>query len=319
MRRRRRSVVSVALRLRAVTKRFGDVTAVSGLSLDVPAGSIYGILGPNGAGKTTTLRMINDIVRPDEGTIELFGALAPGRDAARRIGYLPEERGLYPKMRVDETLAFFGQLRGLSRADAVRRGDAWLDRLDLSDWRSAKVQELSKGMQQKIQFITAVLHEPELLILDEPWSGLDPINAEVLRSIVAEQKQRGCTILFSTHLMEQAEQIVDDVCIIARGNKVVDGPLGQIKRQAARDRVVAIAFDGDVDPATVPWDDALVAAWRPVRDRIEVELTPGADARALLRSLVAEDVPLRRFEVVEPTLHQIFVDRVGAAAAEGAR
>src|SRR5262245_55077094 len=212
-----------ALRLEGVTKRYGEFTAVGGLSLEIPAGTIWGILGPNGAGKTTTLRMVNDILAPDEGRIELLGGLAPGRAAARRIGYLPEERGLYPKMRVAAALTFFGELRGLTAREARRRAGAWLERLDLGRWARNEVQDLSKGMQQKVQFAAALLHEPELLVLDEPWSGLDPINAEVLRAMVAEQKQAGRSVIFSTHGMEQAEQICDGVTIIARGRKVLDG------------------------------------------------------------------------------------------------
>ena len=306
-----------ALRLERVTKRYGDFTAVAALSLDVPAGTVYGILGPNGAGKTTTLRMVNDIIAPDEGTITILERHQPGRDAVRRVGYLPEERGLYPKMRVDEVLRFFGELRGLSGREAGRRGAAWLERLELADWAQAKLQDLSKGMQQKIQFVTAVIHEPELLILDEPWSGLDPINANVLRDIVLEQKAAGRTILFSTHLMEQAEQLCDEVCIIARGKKVLEGELATIKRDAAGDRVVALAFADDGAAARIAWDAALVADRRERKDHLEVELAAGATPDALLRSLLAAGVGLRRFEIVEPSLHQIFVDRVGAEVARG--
>jgi len=311
--------VPSALRVSAVTKRYGDFVAVSELSLEVPAGTIYGILGPNGAGKTTTLRMINDIIAPDEGDIRILDAYAPGREAARRVGYLPEERGLYPKMKVGELLRFFGQLRGLTKREANRRADAWLERLELTDWKLKKLQDLSKGMQQKIQFITAVIHEPDLLILDEPWSGLDPINAEVLREIVLEQKQQGRTILFSTHLMEQAEKLCDYVCIIARGKRVLEGELAQIKREAAGDRLVALAFSDDAAAkvAVGAWDASIVASHKQRTGHMEVELAAGVEPRALLETLVAAGVGLRRFEMVEPTLHQIFVDRVGADAAEG--
>jgi ABC-2 type transport system ATP-binding protein len=266
--------VPAALSLAGVTKRYGDFVAVSSLSLEVPAGSIYGILGPNGAGKTTTLRMINDIIAPDEGAIRIAG----------RLGYLPEERGLYPKMKVGELLRFFGELRALSGREATRRADAWLERLGLADWKRHKLQDLSKGMQQKIQFVTAVIHEPDLLILDEPWSGLDPINADVLRDIVLEQKRAGRTILFSTHLMEQAEKICDGVCIIARGRMVLEGELRRIKREAAADRLVAL----------------------------EVELAEGGSADALRAALAAAGAQVRRLDHVEPSLHEIFVDRVRA-------
>jgi ABC-2 type transport system ATP-binding protein len=312
-----------AIEISGVTKRYGDFIAVNDLSLAVPAGVIYGVLGPNGAGKTTTLRMVNDILAPDRGEIRLFGDLRPGRAAARRIGYLPEERGLYPKMRVAEALRFFGELRGLSGRAATERAGAWLDRLDLARWSRNKVQDLSKGMQQKVQFAAALLHEPELLILDEPWSGLDPINAEVLREVVVEQRAAGRTILFSTHLMEQAEKLCDSVCLIVRGRKVLEGSLERIKREAAGDRLVALAFASAGEQARaqggVLTDAQLVAGVRERPGHLEVELAgKGQDAAdRLLARLVADGAALRRFELVEPSLHQIFIDRVGAAIDPG--
>ncbi|HTM20741.1 MAG TPA: ATP-binding cassette domain-containing protein [Kofleriaceae bacterium] len=311
-------MAGTALRLDEVTKRYGEFTAVDRLSLEIPAGTIWGILGPNGAGKTTTLRMVNDILAPDQGRIEVLDGLAPGRDAARRIGYLPEERGLYPKMRVAAALTFFGELRGLTGREARRRAGAWLDRLELARWARNKVQDLSKGMQQKVQFAAALIHEPELLVLDEPWSGLDPINAEVLRTMVAEQKAAGRSVIFSTHGMEQAEQICDGVTIIARGRKVLDGRLAAIRREASTGRRVALGFAGAPAAAAaeaVLADAALVRDRRVRRDHLEVELADGAGADALLAALVAAGVGLRRFEVVEPSLHQIFVDRVGQERA----
>jgi ABC-2 type transport system ATP-binding protein len=315
------SDVAAAVRLERVTKKYGDFVAVGDLSLTIPAGVIYGVLGPNGAGKTTTLRMINDIFAPDSGTIRLFESMAPGRAAAPRIGYLPEERGLYPKMFVGEVLQFFGELRGLPRKEAIARADRWLERLGLGEWRKNRVQDLSKGMQQKVQFAAALLHDPDLLILDEPWSGLDPINAEVLHEVVAEQRRAGRTIIFSTHQMEQAEKMCDQVCIIARGKKVLEGALDRIKRDAAGDRLVAVAFNDDtfglpgVAGDAVLEDRGLVAALRERRGYLEVELAAGQDSGHLLSRLMAAGCRLRRFEVVEPTLHQIFVDRVGAEAA----
>jgi len=307
---------SPALSLRGVTKRYGDFTAVDALSVEVERGQIFGVLGPNGAGKTTTLRMVNDIIAPDEGEIHVLG-LPPGREAAVRIGYLPEERGLYPKMKVSALLGFFGELRGLSSGEARRRAGAWLERMELGAWAAHKVQDLSKGMQQKVQFATALIHEPELLILDEPWSGLDPINAEVLRDIVLEQRDAGRTIVFSTHLMEQAEKICDGVCIIARGRKVVDGRLDAIKREAASGRLVAVSFDGEAAAPTPPVlaDTAMVAGQRERKGYLELELAAGIDPQELLTALLDGGARLRRFEVIEPTLHQIFVDRVGAANA----
>jgi len=302
-----------------VTKRYGDFAAVDDLSLTVRRGVIFGLLGPNGAGKTTTLRMVNDILAPDHGQIRLFGDLPPGRAAARRIGYLPEERGLYPKMRVLELLAFFGRLRGLPRRDALARGERWLERLGLGAWARHRVQDLSKGMQQKVQFAAALLHDPDLLILDEPWSGLDPINADVLRDVVVDARRAGRTIVFSTHQMEQAEHLCDEIAIVARGRAVLAGPLDAVRRDAATDRLVALDF---ADPASATRaaagplaDRALVTLTREQRGALEVELAPAADPQALLAALVAADVGLRRFERVVPTLHQIFVDRVGADGA----
>jgi ABC-2 type transport system ATP-binding protein len=313
--------VTSAVRVSDVTKRFDQHVAVDRLSFEVPRGVIYGVLGPNGAGKSTTLRMINDIIAPDGGEIRILDTLAPGRDAAPKIGYLPEERGLYPKMRVVDMIAFMGELRGLTGRDARARAGAWLERLGLGAWAKNKVQDLSKGMQQKVQFAACAIHEPELLILDEPWSGLDPINAEVLRDVVEEQKRAGRTILFSTHQMEQAEKICDELCIIARGKKVLEGGLKEIKRAAQKDGLVALGFGaaGREPASRVLADRALVAAERPPRPGdtadLEVELAAGATAEALLAALVGAGASVRRFEVVVPTLHQIFVDKVGAENA----
>jgi ABC-2 type transport system ATP-binding protein len=314
------------VRFRGVTKRFGEFVAVGDLDFTVKKGVVFGVLGPNGAGKTTALRMLNDILLPDRGTIELFGGTPPGRAAGARIGYLPEERGLYPKMRVGELLVFFAELRGLHRKAAVRRAEALLGRLAIADWAKNRVQDLSKGMQQKVQFAAALIHEPELLILDEPWSGLDPINADVLRDVVREQKAAGKTILFSTHLMEQAEKICDDIVIIARGRKVLDGELAAVKRAAHDDRTVAIRFlDAEAHGrAAAALDDAsMISGRRSTADQVIVELTEPAAAARLLAALVAAGAGLRRFEVVEPSLHDIFVHRVGgdgsSTAVEGRR
>jgi ABC-2 type transport system ATP-binding protein len=314
-----------ALSIRGISKSYGEFRAVADLSLEVPTGVVYGVLGPNGAGKTTTLRMVNDILAPDEGEIRLFGDLRPGRAAGRRIGYLPEERGLYPKMRVADVLRFFGELRGLDRRVATQRAGRWLERLGLTQWTRNRVQDLSKGMQQKVQFAASLLHEPDLLILDEPWSGLDPINADVLREVVVSERAAGRTIIFSTHLMEQAEQICDHVCLIVNGRKVLEGPLDRIKREAAGDRLVALAFVDDAAGArareTVLTDAALVAGLRDRRGYLEVELTEKGQGSAdrLLHRLVEQGLGVRRFELVQPTLHQIFVDRVGAEAGADAR
>ena len=313
------------IRAEDVTVELDGVTVLDDVSLEVVPGEVLVLVGPNGAGKSTILRMINDIIKPDKGSIQI-GGLPPGPEAAAKIGYLPEERGLYPKMKVGEIVEFMGELRGLSRAEARKRGGKWLDRLGLTQWTKNKVQDLSKGMQQKVQFATALLHEPELVILDEPWSGLDPINAEVLREVVGEIRAEGRTVLFSTHQMEQAEKIVDAVCIIALGNKILDGKLRTIKKSWAAEGWIALAYADDEsrEKAHAPLSDkALIAEERPphpgeVAD-CEVRLADGQDAQHLLSALIAAGVALRKFEVVVPTLHQIFVEKVGPAAAVAER
>jgi ABC-2 type transport system ATP-binding protein len=321
--------MSHALVVHGLVKRFGNHLAVDDISFEVPRGVVYGILGPNGAGKSTTLRMINDIFAPDAGEIIVLDGLRPGHAAAQHIGYLPEERGLYPRMKVADMIEFIGELRGLTRGEARRRTGMWLDRLGLAQWATNKVQDLSKGMQQKVQFATALIHEPELVILDEPWSGLDPINAEVLREVVEEIRRSGRTVLFSTHQMEQAEKLVDHICIIARGQKLLEGPLADLRRREAADGIIALGFRDAGSRATadaVLADRALVAERRAPRARAqadgadcEVKLADGATAQQLLAALVAAGVRLQRFAVVVPTLHQIFVDRVGDSAAVAER
>lgn len=306
-----------SVRVSNVTKQYGDFVAVGDLSFEVPRGVIYGILGPNGAGKTTTLRMLNDILLPDSGEIRLLGDLAPGHEAAKRIGYLPEERGLYPKMKVVEVLAFMGELRGLRRSKATEQALVWLDRLKISDWGKNKVQDLSKGMQQKVQFAASLIHDPELLILDEPWSGLDPINASVLKEVVLAQKEAGRTILFSTHLMEQAEQICDHVCIIAQGRKAVEGRLSELKQEAADDNTISLKLSDAKDEERLTSGtlaDELFESCKPVDGAFVVQLKSGKTSEQLLSGLVSGGYELRSFEKVEATLNQIFIDRVGAQA-----
>jgi ABC-2 type transport system ATP-binding protein len=321
--------MTAALVVDDIVKRFGNHVAVDGVSFEVPRGIVYGILGPNGAGKSTTLRMINDIIAPDAGKITILDGLTPGTAAAARIGYLPEERGLYPKMRVVDMIAFMGELRGLSVLESKRRAGVWLERLGLAQWAKNRVIDLSKGMQQKVQFATALIHDPELVILDEPWSGLDPINAEVLRETVEAIRTAGHTVLFSTHQMEQAEKVCDAVCIIARGKKVLDGNLVEIKRASAAEGLVSLGFADEQAKARADRalaDRALVAEQRAARHGeatgfgdCEVKLADGVAPQQLLTALVGADVALRRFEVVVPTLHQIFVAKVGAAAAVAER
>lgn len=303
------------VKVERVTKRFSGHTAVEDLSLDVPQGGIFGLLGPNGAGKSTTIRMIMNIIEPDEGKISIFGSGAASRDLSERIGFLPEERGLYKKMKVLDHLVFLGEAKGIKRPRARERAIAWLERLGLTDWTAKKIEDLSKGMQQKVQFISALLHDPELLILDEPFSGLDPVNSQVMKDVVVDAARQGRTVLFSTHIMEQAERMCDHVVIIARGHKLVDGPLAQIKREFGG-RHIALCFTRNADRAArILADPTLVEKVDDYGASAEVQLAPGGDPDRLLRVLVQEEVGLSRFEVVEPSLQAIFIAKVGADAA----
>src|SRR5688572_1186996 len=269
-----------------VTKRFAGHTAVDGLSLTVPPGVIYGLLGPNGAGKTTTLRMIMDIYEPDSGSVQLFGTIGGGRTHSASIGYLPEERGLYPRMRVLDVLVFLAEAKGVARKAARTKALGWLERLGLGDWKMRKVSDLSKGMQQKVQFISTVQHDPDLVILDEPFSGLDPVNSQVLRDTVIDYRRRGKTVLFSTHIMEHAEKLCDRLCIIARGKKLVDGTLTEMK-QAHGGKHVTIAFDGSQGSAAQIFADRrLVSRIQDFGQEAELELAPGADPQDILKALV---------------------------------
>ncbi|MFQ5530345.1 MAG: ABC transporter ATP-binding protein, partial [Gemmatimonadota bacterium] len=231
------------VRMERVNKAFGANHAVRDLDFQLPRGTVCGLLGPNGAGKTTAIRMILDILGPDSGRISVFGeSVTPSvRD---RIGYLPEERGMYQKMRVAEHLAFFGEIKGMRHGDAMREAGTWLERLDLADRAGDRVENLSKGMQQKVQFIATVLHGPDLLILDEPFSGLDPINADLMREIVVERKAEGATVLFSTHMIDDAERICDRVCMISGARKVLDGTLTEVKGLSGRQDARADALSG---------------------------------------------------------------------------
>jgi ABC-2 type transport system ATP-binding protein len=300
-----------AIELRGVSKSYDSFQAVRPLDLVVPRGATYGLLGPNGAGKTTTIRMTLRIIHPDSGDISILGKPL-SQEGLDRIGYLPEERGVYRRMKVRKLLSFFAELKGVSTRDSKPRIDEWLERMDLTDRADAKVQELSKGMQQKIQFIGSILHEPEIVILDEPFSGLDPINQRVLREIITELKAKGRTIIFSTHIIEHAERICDHVCIIARGTKVADGTIPDVKREHGTEHI-ALRLD---EPGSAVTESvrrmSQVADMREHGNELELALRDGADPQALLEQLVRAGVRLRRFEIAEPTLEQIFIERVGA-------
>jgi ABC-2 type transport system ATP-binding protein len=299
--------VEHALTLERVTKSFGDYTAVDGVSLTVPRGSIYGFLGPNGAGKTTTIRMIMSILYPDAGSIEVLGHQNP--EAVKdRLGYLPEEKGLYKKMRTGEIVSYFGRLKGLGAAEAQKRARNLLTRFGLGDWIDKKCETLSKGMGQKVQILGTLIHEPELVILDEPFSGLDPVNVETVIELILHMKREGRTVIFSTHVMEQAEKLCDFILLINQGKKVLDGALSAVK--SGGPKTILIDYDGD----------GAILKSLPRVSRVNdsgkhAELTPedGADAQAMLRTLV-DRLTIRRFDTREPSLHEIFVRAVGRTA-----
>ena len=299
------SDADVTLLVDEVTKSFGEFVAVDRLSLAVRRGRIFGLIGPNGAGKTTTIRMVVNITAPDSGRIELFGQPMTAT-LQNRIGYLPEERGLYKRMRVAEQLRFFGELRGMTARAADAAIDRWLERLKLTAWKEKRTQELSKGMQQKVQFIATVMHEPDLLIFDELFSGLDPVNVELMTEVVRELQQAGRTIIFSTHMMEQAERLCDDICLINRSRTVLEGSLREVKEQFGRGQVALRAEGAD----GVLADAELVASVRTYPDYVEVLLAPETDSQELLRRLLAAGARVTRFEQVEPSLHDIFIAKV---------
>ena len=293
-----------AVRLSGVSKSFAGHTAVADLSLDIPRGSVFGLLGPNGAGKTTTLRMVLDILAPDAGTIEILGR--PSDQAARDlIGYMPEERGLYPRMVVEEQLVFMAELKGVARKEAARRLPAWLERMGLGAWGKRKMNELSKGMQQKAQFIATVLHEPEVLILDEPMSGLDPVGMNMMRDVLLDLRRAGSTLVLSSHQMETVERLCDRVALIHQGRKILDGSVAEVKRDHGTN-TLALAYEGDaaflrgLPGVTVVSDSGRLA---------EMRLEEGADPQTVLREAAAR-LRVSRFEIVEPSLHDIFVSKV---------
>ena len=299
------SAVADVLVLSEITKRFGDFTAVDRFSLRVGAGEVLGFLGPNGAGKTTTLRMVMSIMHPDSGSLEILGHAA-ATEVKDRVGYLPEERGLYRKMTVDAILRYLGKLKGLHGQRLTRRIDESLERVGLLDRKQYKVEALSKGMQQKLQFISTLLHKPELVILDEPFAGLDPLNVDLLERLLAEMRKAGVTVIFSTHQMEQAERLCDRIVLINRGRKLIDGTLGEI-RSRFDTRVVVLEGEGDFSP--LAGYDGVVNA-QITAGQARIELGDGADASGLLHQ-AANAARLTRFEMQRPSLQEIFVKLVG--------
>jgi ABC-2 type transport system ATP-binding protein len=287
-----------------VSKSYEAKAAVRDLSLKIEAGSMFGLLGPNGAGKTSTIRMMIGITLPDSGKVSLFGK--PFGDAAlKRVGYLPEERGLYKKMKVIDQLVFLAELRGLGSLEAKRRAKLWCEKLQIAESMEKRTEELSKGMQQKIQFISTLLHDPELIIMDEPFSGLDPVNAVLLQDTLVELKKNGNAVLFSTHRMDQVEKLCDSICLIDRGAAVLAGGMRAIKSRYERNRVI-VQFEGSDAFLKHP----AIEEYKSYVGHAEIKLKPHADAQDLLKTAAATAI-ITRFELVEPSLEEIFIETVG--------
>jgi ABC-2 type transport system ATP-binding protein len=298
------SVERPILELRNVAKSYGDVQAVKDVSLTIPRGSVYGFLGPNGAGKTTTIRSIMNIVIPDGGEI-LFDGRPLDRVALDRVGYLPEERGLYRKMKCVDQLAFLAELKSVPRKEALASAETWLDRMELGEWKDRKVDALSKGMQQKVQLAATFMFNPELVILDEPFSGLDPLNVEMLRDIIIEQNKAGCTVIFSTHMMAEAEKLCDAICLISAGHKIIDGSLPDVRRQFPLQSVKVAFADDRQPPSGLPQVKAChreESYWR-------LTLDEQADPQHVLQAMQAEG-PVSLFSANRPSLDEIFITAV---------
>jgi ABC-2 type transport system ATP-binding protein len=299
--------VRMSLQLDRVTKRFGTVTAVNDVTLTIPEGNLFGFLGANGAGKTTTFRMIIGLLEPTEGTITWNGEKID-YSKSHLIGYLPEERGLYPKLKVKEQLIYLGRLRGMDKTTIIKEMKAWLERFNVPEYADKRVEELSKGNQQKIQFIAAVLHKPKLLILDEPFSGLDPVNVELLKEAVVDLKNSGTTIVFSSHRMEHVEELCEHLCIMHRGRPVVYGSLKEVKRSFGKKNII-IHADMPLDElAEFPGVVKMKRTTEGVHLQIENE-----DVSQKILSHIANKGFIRKFALEEPSLNDIFIEKVGAA------
>ncbi|HHJ51127.1 MAG TPA: ATP-binding cassette domain-containing protein [Phaeodactylibacter sp.] len=293
------------LQLRHILKQYGDFRAVDEVSFDLPKGSIFGLLGPNGAGKTTLIRIITTIIPADEGEVFLNGERLHERHP-EIIGYMPEERGLYKRMKVGEHLMYLAQLKGLSKQDARRAIESWFERLQIKDWWNKKVEELSKGMQQKIQFIATVVHKPMLLILDEPFSGLDPVNTELLKDEIMRLREEGATIIFSTHRMEQVEEICERIVLINRGKKILEGEVSDI-RQEYKENLFEIRYQGQLD---LSFESEVQAIVENKPGRLVIKLEREEDSNALLRRLLDQGIYLQSFKEILPSLNEIFIKTV---------
>jgi ABC-2 type transport system ATP-binding protein len=294
------------LRVEQVSKQYDDFKAVDNVTFEAEAGKLFGLLGPNGAGKTTTMRMIMNIIVPDSGKIEILGN-SFSSDLQNKIGYLPEERGLYPKMKLLAHLQFLGEMKGLTGPEARQTALKWLERFELDSWVDKKIQDLSKGMQQKVQFIGTIMHDPDLLIVDEPFSGLDPINVKFLKDILLELKVRGKTIILSTHLMDQAEKLCDQICLINKGKVVLEGSLESIKNEYSHNAII-LEYSGNANfinkiPSVQKTDD--------YGNYMEIRLHEQANSAELFRALAVSDLKVKKFETAETSLNDIFIEIVG--------
>jgi ABC-2 type transport system ATP-binding protein len=290
-----------------VTKVYDSKVAVDNLSLCVEAGQMFGLLGPNGAGKTSSIRMMMGITMPDSGTVTLFGKPFE-RASLQRVAYLPEERGLYKKMKVLDQLVFFGELHGLTPHESAKRARDWAQRLEIAESLQKKTEELSKGMQQKIQFIACLLHDPGLIVMDEPFSGLDPVNATLLERTLIELKEQGRAVIFSTHRMDQVEKLCDTICLINKGEAVLSGKMRDIKSRYERNRII-VEFEGDASFLK----SAEIAEAQNFSGHAEIRLHPHGNAQKLLHEAAAV-ATIYRFELVEPSLEEIFIQTVGGKA-----
>jgi ABC-2 type transport system ATP-binding protein len=293
--------------LTGVTKAYESKVAVNNLSLSIEAGQMFGLLGPNGAGKTSSIRMMMGITMPDSGAVNLFGKPFE-RKSLERVGYLPEERGLYKKMKVLDQLIFFGELHGLTPQEARKRATEWAQRLEIADSLQKKTEELSKGMQQKIQFIASLMHDPGLIVMDEPFSGLDPVNATLLERTLIELKDQGKAVIFSTHRMDQVEKLCDTICLINKGEAVLSGKMREIKSRYERNRII-VEFEGDASFLK----SAEIAEYKNFSGHAEIRLQPQGNAQKLLHEAAAV-ATIYRFELVEPSLEEIFIQTVGGKA-----